>query len=85
MPPDVSEPSDAEKKRKMQEEETQLAAETEENLRLKLRHLRTAHKELTRAVERDGLFYAELANLEDAIEELEQSTERALFRKREMP
>lgn len=83
MPDDVSGPSDAEKQQKVEQEETELAAESEENLRLKLRHLRTAHKELTRAVERDGLFYAELASLEDAIAELEQATERALFRKRE--
>jgi hypothetical protein len=83
MPPDVSEPGDAEKQRKMEAEETQLAAESEEDLRLKLRHIRTAHKELTRAVERDGLFYSELAEIEDAIEELAKATERALFRKRE--
>lgn len=61
-----------------------LQVENDEDLRLKLRHLRTAHKELSRAAERDGLYGEEIAALTTAIDALAVSAEAALTFLREM-
>ena len=63
--------------------EDRVAREPEVDLRVKLRHIHTAHREVARAVDRDGLYGAELEELLASINVLAKALEAALVLKRE--
>lgn len=63
--------------------EEELALETEEDLRAKIRLLRTALDRVARALERDGLYADEVAAVKDALEEVVHAQEMALAIKRD--
>jgi hypothetical protein len=56
--------------------------EDEADIRLKLRHARTALKEIRRAAQRDGLYGPELEALETSLDALALALEKALTHKR---
>ena len=56
--------------------------EDEADIRLKLRHTRTALKEMARAAQHDGLYGEEMAALEESLNALAEALDRALARKR---
>ena len=56
--------------------------EDEADIRLKLRHTRTALKEMARAAQRDGLYAEQMAELEESLNALAEALDHALEHKR---
>lgn len=71
MPPTLPDP-----------DKDRLAMESEEDLRAKLRHFRTALAHLQKACDRDGLFHDEMAAVAEAVAALTIAADAALESKR---
>ena len=62
--------------------EDAVSMEDEVDIRVKLRHVRTAMKEIARAAARDGLYGEELEAVEASLDGLAAALDRALEHKR---